>query len=484
MFRSASQIDSERTASSLRRIKANWERTADNWFTGSVDSIDRRIALCERLIHQASQATARLLDRPESAHYMKLANDLQADHQALTQMRRDLLTAASDREAGHGVNCPQCGKLKDVTARQRMAYDPSEDHQSKYGPRHQWSAGDNMPDHGAKPALDYPDWGEDGRPTVQWDEGPSKGPGKHRSEAAAGDHWTYNSPGAKLLKQKLQESDERNPDGARWDEEKGWHDGVHVNPVKVKKPASVDPMRAYINWCQYNGLQRISARNVARFAGNDTRLCIHLAQRMRRAIHAASRRQAMDPAEQYFYDDTPNASYPQHKQLLPRTEDGDVVWPKTDEEWCQHYQNMDKEYGTDPDESPLGHNYRCPIHGTKHRRARRRTAAPDYLHDSEARLNHAHGPDGETYDGGPQYGFENRQDYRNRMKSSGHNIGGIPDEYNDDYGPLPDQDELRRQVYEDEHSGDDEPPTPQDILNFWELENRDPYGAPPRRRRH
>ena len=204
--------------------------------------------------------------------------------------------------------------------------------------------------------------------------------------AAAGDHWTYNSPGAKLLKQKLQESDERNPDGARWDEEKGWHDGVHVNPVKVKKPASVDPMRAYINWCQYNGLQRISARNVARFAGNDVRLCIHLAQRMRNAIRTARRRQAMDPAEQYFYDDTPNASYPQHKQLLPRTEDGDVVWPKTDEEWCQHYQNMDKEYGTDPDESPLGHNYRCPIHGTKHRRARRRTAAPDYLQKADDAL--------------------------------------------------------------------------------------------------
>lgn len=113
--------------------------------------------------------------------------------------------------------------------------------------------------------------------------------------AAAGDHWTYNSPGAKLLKQKLQESDERNPDGARWDEEKGWHDGVHVNPVKVKKPASVDPMRAYINWCQANDLTRVSARNVAHFAGNDVRLCIHLAQRMRNAIHAASRRQAATP---------------------------------------------------------------------------------------------------------------------------------------------------------------------------------------------
>ena len=100
MFRSASQIDSERTASGLRRIKASWESSADSWFDGSVDSVDRRIALCERLIHKASAATGRLLDRPESSHYMKLASDLQADHQALSQMRRDLLTAAFDREAG------------------------------------------------------------------------------------------------------------------------------------------------------------------------------------------------------------------------------------------------------------------------------------------------------------------------------------------------------------------------------------------------
>ena len=164
-------------------------------------------------------------------------------------------------------------------------------------------------------------------------------------------------------------------------------DLAHVpTPLGQHWSSRRDPMRAYINWCAANDLTRVSARNVAHFAGNDVRLCIHLAQRMRRAIHAASRRQAMDPAEQYFYDDTPNASYPQHKQLLPRTEDGDVVWPKTDEEWCQHYQNMDKEYGTDPDESPLGHNYRCPIHGTKHRRARRRTAAPDYLQKADDAL--------------------------------------------------------------------------------------------------
>ena len=56
--------------------------------------------MCDRLIHQASQATARLIHRPESAHYIKLANDLQSEHEAISQMRRDLLTAATDREAG------------------------------------------------------------------------------------------------------------------------------------------------------------------------------------------------------------------------------------------------------------------------------------------------------------------------------------------------------------------------------------------------
>ena len=100
MFRSAAQIDSERTANKIRKIKANWESTSDNWFDGSVDSIDRRIGMCNRLINQARQATSRLIQSSESVHYMKLASDLMEDQQALSQMRRDLLTAAADREAG------------------------------------------------------------------------------------------------------------------------------------------------------------------------------------------------------------------------------------------------------------------------------------------------------------------------------------------------------------------------------------------------
>lgn len=52
-----------------------------------------------------------------------------------------------------------------------------------------------------------------------------------------------------------------------------------------------DPLKAYIFWCTANDLKRISARNVAHFAGNDTQLCIHLAQRMQAAIHVARQRQ-------------------------------------------------------------------------------------------------------------------------------------------------------------------------------------------------
>lgn len=46
-------------------------------------------------------------------------------------------------------------------------------------------------------------------------------------------------------------------------------------------------------------------------------------------------------------------------------ERGCVKWPTTPEGWCAWFRALDIRYGTDPNESPLGHNYRCPIHGTK-----------------------------------------------------------------------------------------------------------------------
>lgn len=53
-----------------------------------------------------------------------------------------------------------------------------------------------------------------------------------------------------------------------------------------------DPLVAYNAWCEANNLKKISANNVAYFAGPDIQLCGHLAMRMKRAIHVARQRQA------------------------------------------------------------------------------------------------------------------------------------------------------------------------------------------------
>ena len=69
-----------------------------------------------------------------------------------------------------------------------------------------------------------------------------------------------------------------------------------------------DPMRSYTAWCQANNLKRISAKNVAYFAGNDSALVIHLAQRMKKAIHTARLRQAKDWTTRGF-SSNPNPGY-------------------------------------------------------------------------------------------------------------------------------------------------------------------------------
>ena len=55
MFREASAIDSERTAATVRSLYAKY--TADeNWFTGTPDSVDRRIAQAKKIANAAEGA--------------------------------------------------------------------------------------------------------------------------------------------------------------------------------------------------------------------------------------------------------------------------------------------------------------------------------------------------------------------------------------------------------------------------------------------
>ena len=75
-------------------------RTADAWFDGSPDSVDKRLAHCRHLQAGLRGAAGALAGTGKEFVYIAAEQELAADRQSLEQLRRDLLTAASDREAG------------------------------------------------------------------------------------------------------------------------------------------------------------------------------------------------------------------------------------------------------------------------------------------------------------------------------------------------------------------------------------------------
>jgi len=102
MFRESSAIDSERTASGVRALYAKYSEN-EEWFTGTPDSVDRRIAQCKRIANVAKAASVRLAGRNAGIQYIALAQEMDSDRAALEGLRRDLLTAASDREASKSL---------------------------------------------------------------------------------------------------------------------------------------------------------------------------------------------------------------------------------------------------------------------------------------------------------------------------------------------------------------------------------------------
>lgn len=79
---------------------AVWRREAEVWFDGSVESVDRRIAMCGRLL--ASHAAA-LADGEASLRRLATVDGLQGQKQALEHLRRQLLTAGTDIESSSDV---------------------------------------------------------------------------------------------------------------------------------------------------------------------------------------------------------------------------------------------------------------------------------------------------------------------------------------------------------------------------------------------
>ena len=96
MFRDARVADRQRTATSFGQALSRYAQDA-RWFDGSVGSVDRRLAQCERLLHAARVTVARL-SITDSARYLTAAEHLSEDRLVLQGMRDDLLTGAANRE--------------------------------------------------------------------------------------------------------------------------------------------------------------------------------------------------------------------------------------------------------------------------------------------------------------------------------------------------------------------------------------------------
>jgi len=111
MFRSAAP-GRERTANGFDEAMDEWRKTADNWFDGSIDSIDTRLRRCAKLTSTATAIVARSpLDSAQ--HYHAALEELSADRTVLSGLREDALTGGFGREAG--VSPPGRTASKTVT---------------------------------------------------------------------------------------------------------------------------------------------------------------------------------------------------------------------------------------------------------------------------------------------------------------------------------------------------------------------------------
>lgn len=97
MFKDARQLDTQRTAASFDKGRERYAETAESWFNGSVGSVDKRLAACDKLIHNARFTVARL-PTSDAQRYLEAAEDLSSDRRALLALRDDLLNGASNRE--------------------------------------------------------------------------------------------------------------------------------------------------------------------------------------------------------------------------------------------------------------------------------------------------------------------------------------------------------------------------------------------------
>jgi hypothetical protein len=91
-------------------VADRWHKEAETWFDGSVDSVDRRLAACNTLLHLSRDAVATEGIGPSTRTHLAAIGDLEATQTALRALRHDLLTAASDRRDPEDIYREDAGR--------------------------------------------------------------------------------------------------------------------------------------------------------------------------------------------------------------------------------------------------------------------------------------------------------------------------------------------------------------------------------------
>lgn len=96
MFQDSRAMDRERTVGSFKEAYQRYQASAEQWFDGTIQSVDRRLTATNRLLHSCRATTARF-SVSDAQGFLKAADALRADQRALEGMREDLL-GTSQRE--------------------------------------------------------------------------------------------------------------------------------------------------------------------------------------------------------------------------------------------------------------------------------------------------------------------------------------------------------------------------------------------------
>ena len=112
MFRSYAESRGLTKPRTFTAALSDFRKDSDSWFDGSVGSVDRRLARCARLLHDAESAAGE-----DPAKHLAVIAELSADRTALKNLRTDLLNGANQWETRYAPRT--AARKQDLTNAER-----------------------------------------------------------------------------------------------------------------------------------------------------------------------------------------------------------------------------------------------------------------------------------------------------------------------------------------------------------------------------